>query len=222
MITLEPPRSLAGEAKPWQKLGLSRAGLARFLNRARTAVGLEGEVHVLLADDATLKRLNKTFRGKNVATDVLSFPAGEANGSGVAGDLAISLETAARQAVRFGHSLRDEVRVLLLHGVLHLAGFDHEADAGEMAAREAELRRELRVETSLIARVTEVGTTTKADSAALRNDKLKNKQMRTAGILPAPASKLAGGPVRFAQNDKRYNSARDDGNTVVAGKGVRA
>ena len=213
---------MADEPDPWQKLGLSAAGLARFLNRARAAVVLEGEVHVLLADDATLKRLNKTFRGKNVATDVLSFPAGDANGSGVAGDLAISLETAARQAVRFGHSLRDEVRVLLLHGVLHLAGFDHEADAGEMAAREAELRRELRVETSLIARVTEVGTTTKADSAALRNDKLKNKQMRTAGILPAPASKLAGGPVRFAQNDKRYSSARDDGNTVVAGKGVRA
>ena len=213
---------MADEPDPWQKLGLSASGLARFLNRARAAVVLEGEVHVLLADDATLKRLNKTFRGKNVATDVLSFPAGDANGSGVAGDLAISLETAARQAVRFGHSLRDEVRVLLLHGVLHLAGFDHEADAGEMAAREAELRRELRVETSLIARVTEVGTTTKADSAALRNDKLKNKQMRTAGILPAPASKLAGGPVRFAQNDKRYSSARDDGNTVVAGKGVRA
>ena len=213
---------MADEPDPWQKLGLSASGLARFLNRARAAVVLEGEVHVLLADDATLKRLNRTFRGKNVATDVLSFPAGDANGSGVAGDLAISLETAARQAVRFGHSLRDEVRVLLLPGVLHLAGFDHEADAGEMAAREAELRRELRVETSLIARVTEVGTTTKADSAALRNDKLKNKQMRTAGILPAPASKLAGGPVRFAQNDKRYNSARDDGNTVVAGKGVRA
>jgi probable rRNA maturation factor len=213
---------MADEPDPWQKLGLSASGLARFLNRARAAVVLEGEVHVLLADDATLKRLNRTFRGKNVATDVLSFPAGDANGSGVAGDLAISLETAERQAVRFGHSLRDEVRVLLLHGVLHLAGFDHEADAGEMAAREAELRRELRVETSLIARVTEVGTTTKADSAALRNDKLKNKQMRTAGILPAPASKLAGGPVRFAQNDKRYSSARDDGNTVVAGKGVRA
>jgi probable rRNA maturation factor len=166
---------MADEPDPWQKLGLSASGLARFLNRARAAVVLEGEVHVLLADDATLKRLNRTFRGKNVATDVLSFPAGDANGSGVAGDLAISLETAERQAVRFGHSLRDEVRVLLLHGVLHLAGFDHEADAGEMAAREAELRRELRVETSLIARVTEVGTTTKADSAALRNDKQKNK-----------------------------------------------
>jgi probable rRNA maturation factor len=118
-------------------------------------VGIAGEVHVLLADDAVLKRLNRTFRGKNKATDVLSFPAGDAIGSGVAGDLAISLETAARQAAEFGHSLRDEVRVLLLHGVLHLAGFDHETDDGEMAVREAELRRELRVATSLIARVSE-------------------------------------------------------------------
>ena len=152
MITLEAPRRLADEAKPWQKLGLSRAGLARFLNRARAAVGVKGEVHVLLADDATLRRLNRQFRGKNAVTDVLSFPAGDA-GLGVAGDLAISLETAARQAEQFGHSLRDEVRVLLLHGVLHLAGFDHEADAGEMAAREAELQRELGLETGLIARV---------------------------------------------------------------------
>ena len=180
---------MADEANPWQKQGLSASGLARFLNRARAAVGIKGEVHVLLGDDATLKRLNRTFRGKNVATDVLSFPAGDAsvgdssvpagNGSGVAGDLAISLEMAARQARQFGHSLRDEVRVLLLHGTLHLAGFDHEADAGEMAAREAELRRELRVETSLIARVTQGATTGKADSsAALRNDKLKRKRGR--------------------------------------------
>ncbi|HUD22905.1 MAG TPA: rRNA maturation RNase YbeY [Acidobacteriaceae bacterium] len=151
MITLEPPRSLTGEAKPWLKLGLSRAGLSRFLNRARAAVGLTGEVHVLLAGDATLRRLNRSFRGKNTATDVLSFPAAE-SGVGVAGDLAISLETAARHAKQFGHSLRDEVRVLLLHGVLHLAGFDHEKDAGEMAAREAKLRRALGLESSLIAR----------------------------------------------------------------------
>jgi len=154
MITLEPPRRLADEAKPWQKLGLSASGLMRFVNRARAAVGLEGEVHVLLAKDATLRRLNRSFRGKNTATDVLSFPAGGGNASGVAGDLAISLETAERQAKQFDHSLRDEVRVLLLHGVLHLAGFDHEKDAGEMAAREAELRRELGLESSLIARVT--------------------------------------------------------------------
>jgi len=156
MITIEPPST--NDAS--DDFVLSKTGLARFLNRARAAVGIEGEVHVLLADDATLRRLNRTYRGKNKATDVLSFPAGDAgdgNGVGVAGDLAISLETAARQAARFGHSLRDEVRVLLLHGVLHLAGFDHEADAGEMAAREAELRRELGVETGLIARVTTAG-----------------------------------------------------------------
>ena len=70
MITIEPPERSA--------IWLTRAvegGLARFLNRARAAIGLEGEVHVLLADDATLRRLNRTFRGKNKATDVLSFPA---------------------------------------------------------------------------------------------------------------------------------------------------
>lgn len=149
MIHIEPPSDFKS-AIP------NKAALTRFLNRARAAVGLAGEVHVLLADDATLRRLNRSFRGKNKATDVLSFPACDANqgnGSGVAGDLAVSLETAARQAVRFGHSLRDEVRVLLLHGVLHLAGFDHETDAGEMAVREAKLRKELRLGTSLIARV---------------------------------------------------------------------
>jgi probable rRNA maturation factor len=169
------------------------------LNRARAAVGIEGEVHVLLADDATLRRLNRTFRGKNTATDVLSFPAGDAgdgNGSGVAGDLAISLETAARQAVRFGHSLRDEVRVLLLHGTLHLAGFDHEADSGEMTAREAELRRELGLATSLIARV----------AGPVAKD--KNKQKRNAGVPPLSAARFG----------------RDDGFKGLASKrkGVRA
>ena len=160
MITLQPPRSKHGEASPSLRAGLSPAGLARFLTRARVAVGLEGEVHVLLADDATLRRLNRTFLGKDKATDVLSFPAaataaffGDPQGPGLAGDLAISLEMAARQGAQFGHSLRDEVRVLLLHGLLHLAGFDHERDSGEMAEREANLRRELGLPTGLIARV---------------------------------------------------------------------
>jgi probable rRNA maturation factor len=159
MITLEPPRGLAGLGNPWVKLGLSASGLTRFLHTAQHAVGLEGEVHVLLTGDATLRRLNRTFRGIDKPTDVLSFTAGasaaffgEPEGPDLAGDLAISLETAARQAACFGHTLRDEVRILLLHGVLHLAGFDHEADAGEMAAREAELRDELRLPSGLIAR----------------------------------------------------------------------
>jgi probable rRNA maturation factor len=177
MITLEPPRGMDAETRPWEQLGLSASGLGRFLCAAQRAVGLEGEVHVLLADDATLRRLNRTFRGKNKATDVLSFPAGDVadgNAAGVAGDLAISLETAERQAAVYGHSLRDEVRVLLLHGVLHLAGLDHEADSGEMAAREAELRRKLRLGTSLIARVSGAS----ASSSKGKKDKLEAEQHR--------------------------------------------
>ena len=134
--------------------GLSNSGLSRFLNRARVAVGLQGEVDVLLSDDANLRRLNRTFRGKNKSTDVLSFPAAE-NDQDIAGDLAISLETAARQAAAYGHSLRDEVRILLLHGLLHLSGMDHETDRGEMAAREAALRGELRLSTTLIERASQ-------------------------------------------------------------------
>lgn len=133
-------------------MALSRAGLTRFLLRAREEVGLGGEVDVLLTSDAEIKRLNRTFRKKNKATDVLSFPAPEEIFGEHAGDLAISLDTAARQAESFGHSLRDEVRILLLHGLLHLAGMDHEIDSGEMAERETELRRELRLPASLIER----------------------------------------------------------------------
>jgi probable rRNA maturation factor len=146
MITIEPPSRLIAPA-------LSKSGLTRFLNRARAAIGLEGYVDVLLADDPTLRRLNKTFRGKNKATDVLSFPAPDEIAQDHAGDLAISLETANRQAATYGHSLRDEVRILLLHGLLHLSGLDHETDDGEMAAREAELRVELGLSNSLIERV---------------------------------------------------------------------
>ena len=130
---------------------LSKTGLTRFLNRARQVAGLDGDVDVLLTDDASLRRLNRSFRGKDKATDVLSFPAVE-NPGGHAGDLAISLDTAARQAAAFGHSLRDEVRILMLHGLLHLSGMDHETDDGEMAARERELRCELRLPTTLIER----------------------------------------------------------------------
>ena len=151
MITIEPPSTSTIPVA-----ALSKSGLMLFLNRARLAVGLVGEVDVLLADDATLKRLNRTYRSKNKATDVLSFPAAYNEFAGedqTAGDLAISLETAARQAAAYGHSLRDEVRILLLHGLLHLHGLDHETDKGEMAAREAELRRELRLPVTLIERV---------------------------------------------------------------------
>lgn len=159
MITLEVRRGQAADG--WAALGLSKGGLTRFVREAQRTVGLAGEVDVLLADDRTLRRLNREFRGKDRATDVLSFPAAEELAGECAGDLAISLETAARQAREHGHELRDEVRVLLLHGLLHLSGMDHETDHGEMAAREAELRERLRLKSGLIERV-EASRTTRA------------------------------------------------------------
>src|SRR5258708_2463502 len=165
MITIEPPSSFEST--------LSTPTLTRFLNRARTIIGLRGQVDVLLANDQTLRHLNKTFRGKNKSTDVLSFPAPSAFAAKHAGDLAISLETADRQAATYGHPLRDEVRILLLHGLLHLSGEDHETDNGEMAAREATLRHELRLPPTLIERTTaspskKPSTTTKRPSGTTK------------------------------------------------------
>jgi probable rRNA maturation factor len=146
MITIDlAPRSTSH--------GLSASGLTRFLNRARTAIGLLGAVDVILTGDSTLRQLNKSFRGKDKPTDVLSFPAPSEFAARHAGDLAISLETASLQAKIYGHTLRDEVRILLVHGLLHLSGEDHETDSGQMATREAKLRRELRLPATLIERV---------------------------------------------------------------------
>jgi len=152
MITIEPPRGTDDGAASWSAWGISRAGLTRFVRSAQAAVGLRGEVEVLLASDKTLRRLNREWRGKDKPTDVLSFPAMKEMAAVYGGDLAVSLETAQRQAHDHGHSLRDEVRILLLHGLLHLAGMDHEVDGGEMAEREAELRKRLRLKSGLIAR----------------------------------------------------------------------
>ncbi len=169
MITLEPRREFAtkdgkravvSDATAWKTLGLSRAGLTRYLRAAQKAAGLQGEVDVLLAGDRTLRRLNREFRGKDKATDVLSFPSPAEVAGEHAGDLAISIETARRQAREHGHTLRDELRILLLHGVLHLLGMDHETDGGTMALRESRLRARLRLPDGLIARAS--GATTKA------------------------------------------------------------
>ena len=130
--------------------------LTRFLAAAQAAVRLKGEVSVLLTTDAAIRKLNRRFRGKNEATDVLSFPAeGPFPGSsaeGIAGDLAISVPAALRQAAEQGHSLSTEIKVLILHGLLHLAGCDHEADSGQMARRERLLRAKLGLPQGLIER----------------------------------------------------------------------
>src|SRR5580692_702115 len=130
----------------------SAPALARFLALAQKAVRLKGQVTVLLTTDAAIRRLNRQFRGKNKTTDVLSFPASGRGAEAIAGDLAISVTTALGQAAEQGHSLSTEIKVLVLHGLLHLAGFDHEVDDGAMARRERVLRLDLGLPQGLIER----------------------------------------------------------------------
>jgi probable rRNA maturation factor len=123
--------------------------------RARRAVRLGCAVNVLVTSSAELRGFNQRFRGANKATDVLSFPAPPATrrqSKPVAGEVAISADIARENARRLGHSLADEVKILVLHGILHLAGFDHERDNGQMARKESQLRRKLKLEGSLIER----------------------------------------------------------------------
>jgi probable rRNA maturation factor len=131
--------------------GLSSRALAGFALKARRAAGLSRGVSVLITGNSSMRRLNSCFRGKNRPTDVLSFPA-IASANGFAGDIAISLDIAERNARLLGHSVADEIRILILHGMLHLAGYDHENDKGEMAEKEIQLRRRFALPTSLIER----------------------------------------------------------------------
>lgn len=129
--------------------GVSAAALSRFAGRAQRAAGLRGRVSILVTGGAELRRLNRRYRRADQPTDVLSFPT---RGNGMAGDIAISAEVAAGNARRFGHSAAAEVKILILHGLLHLAGLDHERDRGQMSRREEKLRRRLGLPASLIQR----------------------------------------------------------------------
>lgn len=131
--------------------GLSQRALTAFVAQACRATGLKGTVTVMVTDSREMRSLNSRFRGKNHATDVLSFPP-PALDNGFAGDIAVSLDIAARNARSRGHSLGQEVQILVLHGILHLAGYDHEDDQGEMAEREVRLRQRLKLPAGLIER----------------------------------------------------------------------
>jgi probable rRNA maturation factor len=119
-----------------------------FARRLEREVAKGGRFDCLITGDTELRRLNRQFRGKDYATDVLSFP----SAAGYLGDLAISAMRARAQAREFGHSTEDELRILMLHGVLHLLGLDHETDAGRMARVERRWRRELGLPNGLIER----------------------------------------------------------------------
>jgi probable rRNA maturation factor len=129
---------------------MRRMELRRFLAEVIRSVARGRSIACLVTGDAEVRRLNRQFRGKNSATDVLSFPSSEKNG--FAGDLAISVDRACRQAAEHGHSLEDELRILILHGALHLTGLDHENDAGRMARSEVRWRRRLGLPLGLIER----------------------------------------------------------------------
>jgi probable rRNA maturation factor len=135
--------------------GLNSATLERFVLRARRLVRLHDTVNVLVTSSGELQSLNRRFRGADKPTDILSFSSpslARNKAKGVAGEVAISADIARENAGRLGHSVVDEVKILVLHGILHLAGFDHERDNGEMARKESRLRQQLRLEGGLIER----------------------------------------------------------------------
>ena len=121
---------------------LDRTAIESFAQSLRKR--LRAEFSCLITTDAELKRLNEQFRKKDYATDVLSFPGTL--------ELAISYQRARAQAAEFGHGVEDEIRILMLHGVLHLLGMDHETDDGAMGRREATWRRKLGLPNGLIQR----------------------------------------------------------------------
>jgi probable rRNA maturation factor len=134
-------------------------GLGRWLETAAPA-SARGEVTVALVSDGRMKSLNRSFRGKDYATDVLSFAIARGEASPAAarqlGDVVIAVGVARRQAAEAGHSLGTELRVLALHGLLHLLGYDHDTDDGRMARVEARLRRRAGLREGLIGRAERV------------------------------------------------------------------
>jgi probable rRNA maturation factor len=133
--------------------GLAQREFKEFVAAACRAAQLRGMVTVMVTDNREMRALNLRFKGADRATDVLSFPA-PVFVRGFAGDIAISVETAAKNARLLGHSTSDEIRILAVHGVLHLTGYDHESDNGEMAQREQLMRKRLGLPGGLIERNT--------------------------------------------------------------------
>lgn len=138
-----------------RRISLAVGPLASFCERVQRELGFpEESVTVCFVSDPAIARMNRQFRDKQGPTDVLSFPAHRSRAHGArsllrtrsdhyVGDIVISPETARRYARRRSHGLASELRVLILHGMIHLAGFDHENDSGEMMQLERRLRRRL-------------------------------------------------------------------------------
>ena len=124
--------------------------LTRYARKLSSQIAKGKHFECLITDDRELQRLNKSFLKRDYPTDVLSFPASDR--SFTMGECAISVERAGEQSRQFGHSLLQEIEILMLHGVLHLLGFDHEKDSGDMARIEQRWRAELKLPQALIER----------------------------------------------------------------------
>ena len=123
-------------------------GLGAWITKSAPA-GAKGDLSVAIVSDRRMRALNRQFRGKDKVTDVLSFPSDE---RGFLGDIVIAAGVSKRQARDAGHSAQTELRVLALHGLLHLLGYDHDADNGKMARVEARLRKKAGLKEGLIER----------------------------------------------------------------------
>lgn len=121
---------------------LSRAEIAAFTGRVLRALRENRDISLAFVDDESMKALNKRFRRKNKTTDVLTFPSDDSYAS----DIIISVEQAKRQAQDEKHSLATEIRYLIVHGVIHSLGYDHETDDGEMNALELKVRAKVGLE----------------------------------------------------------------------------
>ena len=126
----------------------SRREMAEFVRKVLIALRVDDDIHevsIAIVDDDAMRTLNRQFRKKNKTTDVLTFPADASDADPHAkgrplGDIVISIDQARRQALEQRHSLATEVRYLILHGILHALGYDHEKDEGEMNALEVKTR----------------------------------------------------------------------------------
>lgn len=172
MRRTETPKRLTVVVTSPDSARLSARGLGRWLEHAAPA-GARGEVTVALVSDRRMRSLNRTFRGHDYATDVLSFPVahgprkarvararptahgeydGSPDGLDSLGDVVIATGVAKRQAKEAGHPVGTEFRVLALHGLLHLLGYDHDRDNGQMQRAERRLRRAAGLREGLIER----------------------------------------------------------------------
>ena len=141
---------------PWylnrqRKVRFNENEYTTFLARIHREIADQREFTVLVSSDEALRHANRRFRGKASTTDVLSFPDGE---DSRLGDILISARRAELQAANFGHSVEEELKILVLHGLLHLMGYDHETDSGKMKRVETHWRKKMGLPAGLVERET--------------------------------------------------------------------